>query len=132
MFGKILNMNSNSTKTRKKVLIILTQSPYSGSLSREAIDYCLAAAAFEQDLELLFTGDAVLQLIKDQEPSVIDQKNLTKTLSALPIYGLDKFYADSNSLEQYGINDKLCLPSIKVSSNEISKLIANADTILNF
>ncbi len=97
----------------------MTQSPYSGSLSREAIDYCLAAAAFEQDLELLFTGDAVLQLIKNQEPSAIDQKNLTKTLSALPIYGIDKFYVDSNSLAQYGINDNLCLPTIKVDINEL-------------
>jgi tRNA 2-thiouridine synthesizing protein C len=125
-------MNSNPTKTRKKVLIILTQSPYNGSLSREAIDYCLAAAAFEQDLELLFTGDAVLQLIKDQNPSAISQKNLTKTLSALPIYGINKFYVDSSSLVQYGINDNLCLPTDKVDASEISVLLANADTILNF
>jgi len=125
-------MTSNSTKARKKVLIILTQSPCSGSLSREAIDYCLAAAAFEQDLALLFTGDAVLQLIKDQNPSVINQKNLTKTLSALPIYGIEKFYVDLSSLVKYGINDNLCLPTIKVDANEISKLLTNADTILNF
>ena len=125
-------MNSNSTKARKKVLIICTQSPYSGSLSREAIDYCLAAAAFEQDLELLFTGDAVFQLIDGQNPSVINQKNLTKTLSALPIYGINKFYVDTNTLIEYGINDKLCLPTTKVDANEISKLIATADTILNF
>jgi tRNA 2-thiouridine synthesizing protein C len=125
-------MNSNSTKPRKKVLMICTQSPYSGSLSREAIDYCLAAAAFEQDLALLFTGDAVLQLIEGQNPSVINQKNLTKTLSALPIYGINTFYVNANTLIEYGINDKLCLPIIKVDVNEISKLIATADTILNF
>lgn len=125
-------MNSNSTKARKKVLIICTQSPYSGSLSREAIDYCLAAAAFEQDLELLFTGDAVLQLIEGQNPSAINQKNLTKTLLALPIYGISKFYVDAKTLIEYGINDKLCLPNIKVDVNEISRLIATADTILNF
>ena len=125
-------MTSNSTKDRKKVLIICTQSPYGGSLSREAIDYCLAAAAFEQDLELLFTGDAVLQLIEGQNPSAINQKNFTKTLSALPIYGISKFYADESSLEQYGITNKLCLPTIKVDENKISQLIATADTILNF
>ena len=125
-------MNSNPTKSRKKVLIILTQGPYGSALSREAIDYCLAAAAFEQDLELLFTGDAVLQLIKDQDPTTINQKNLTKTLSALPIYGIDKFYVDSSSLVQYGIDYNLCLPVIKLNASEISELLTNADTILNF
>jgi len=125
-------MTSNSIKARKKVLLICTQSPYGGSLSREAIDYCLAAAAFEQDLELLFTGDAVLQMIEDQNPSVINQKNLTKTLSALPIYGINKFYVDASSLLQFGINEKLCLPTIKVDANEISELLTKADIILNF
>ena len=125
-------MNSNSIKARKKVLIILTQSPYGCSLSREAIDYCLAAAAFEQDLTLLFTGDAVLQLIKDQKPSTINQKDLTKTLSALPIYGINQFYVDSSSLEQYGLDDNFCVPAIKIDAKEISELLVNADTILNF
>ncbi len=125
-------MNSNAIKARKKVLVILTQSPYGNALSREAIDYCLAAAAFEQDLTLLFTGDAVLQLINDQNPSTINQKDLTKTLSALPIYGINQFYVDSNALEQYGIDNDFCVPTIKVDVKEISELLVNADTILNF
>lgn len=125
-------MNSNSVKARKKVLIILTQSPYGSSLAREAIDYCLAAAAFEQELTLLFTGDAVLQLIKEHKPSTINQKDLTKTISALPIYGITDFYVDSSAIEQYGIEDNFCVPTIKVEANAISELLTNSDTILNF
>ena len=122
-----------SENTHKPILVILSQSPYSGSLAREAIDYCLAAAAFEQKIQLLFTGDAVLQLLKDQHPEPINQKNIGKTLSALPIYGVNTFYVDQNALTHYGLTDeRLCLPITKVTSNQMADMLARASHTLNF
>lgn len=122
-----------SINTQKQILIVLSQSPYGGSLAREAIDYCLAAAAFEQNIQLLFTGDAVLQLLKDQQPEMISQKSISKTLSALPIYGIDKFYVDQEAMTSYDLTDKhLCLPTTQVTSSEIADILANASHILNF
>ncbi|MFD2228629.1 sulfurtransferase complex subunit TusC [Alkalimarinus sediminis] len=119
--------------SRKKIVVILSQSPYGGSLAREAIDYCLAAAAFEQDLQLIFTSDAVLQLLNDQQPQSIHQKNISKTLSALPIYGVDNFYVDQEALADLGLSEKdLCLPVSIVNANEMTELLANASHTLNF
>lgn len=102
-------------------------------MAREAIDYCLAAAVFEQNIQLLFTGDAVLQLLKDQQPESINQKNIAKTLSALPIYGIDQFYVDQEALTQYGLVEQpLALPATKLSPIEMADLLACASRTLNF
>lgn len=123
----------NSNNQAKQLLVILSQSPYGGTLAREAIDYCLAAAAFEQNIQLLFTGDAVLQLIKDQHPEAIMQKNISKTASALPIYGIEQVYADQSSLDLYNLKpENLCLPVTVVSTRQIADLLANSSSTLNF
>lgn len=122
-----------STNSHKQVLVILSRSPYEGSLAREALDYCLAAAAFEQDLQLLFTGDSVLQLLKDQQPEGILQKNLSKTLSVLPVYGVEKLYVEQEALTRYGIKeDQLCLPVLPVTAIQMAELLALATVTLNF
>ena len=119
--------------TNKPLLVILSQSPYNGSLAREAIDYCLAAAAFEQHIQLLFIGDGVLQLLTEQRPESISQKNVAKTLSALPIYGIDKLFVDQEALDRYGLSDEqLCLPISKVTPSQMADMLANATHTLNF
>ncbi len=119
--------------THKTLLVILSQSPYSSSLAREAVDYCLAAAAFEQNIQLLFIGDAVLQLLNDQQPANISQKNVAKTLSALPIYGIGNFFVDHEALVRYGLSDEqLCLPIRKVTPRQMADMLANATHTLNF
>ncbi|UZE97897.1 sulfurtransferase complex subunit TusC [Alkalimarinus alittae] len=122
-----------SSNNAKQVLVILSSSPYGGSLAKEAIDYCLAAAAFEQNIQLLFTGDSVLQLLKDQQPTGISQKNISKMLSALPIYGVDQFYVEQSALSCYGLEHApLCLPATPVTSHQMSALLADANITLNF
>ena len=117
----------------KQTLVIFSKSPYSSALAREGIDYCLAAAAFEQNIKLLFTGDAVLQLLKHQKPEQISQKNIAKTLSALPIYGINTFYVDEAALTKYELTQEhLCLPITLLSPNQMAKLLAESSTVLNF
>lgn len=122
-----------STHNHKQVLVILSQTPYGGSLAREAIDYCLAAAAFEQNINILFTGDAVLQLLKEQKPEGIYQKNVSKTLSALPMYGVEQYYVEQDALKRYQLNEnQLCLPITPVSSDQMADLLNQANSVLNF
>lgn len=122
-----------SKNTHKTILVILSHSPYGSSLAREAIDYCLASAAFEQNIQILFTGDAVLQLVENQQPETINQKNISKMLSALPIYGIDELYADQQALTRFSLSEKqLCMPTTLVTPNEMADLLANASHILNF
>lgn len=43
-------------------LFILRQSPYHGSLAREALDMALAFAAFDENVQLLFLDDGVFSI----------------------------------------------------------------------
>ncbi len=117
----------------RKVVVFCTKSPYGSSLARESLDYCLAAAAFDQNLEIIYTGEAVLQLLKNQNANEIQHNNLSKTLAALPIYGVDKVYVDAKSLYQYGIAENdICLPFEPLNNEQIAAMIASANLILNF
>lgn len=124
---------STPETTDRNVLVICTKSPYNSSLARESLDYCLAAAAFDQNLTLLYTGDAVLQLLKNQNTDEIQHNNMSKNLAALPIYGVNKVYVEANSLSQYGISENdICLPFETVDNEQIAAIITSANLILNF
>ncbi len=50
-----------------KLLVAVRHAPYGGSLAKTAIDTALAAAAFEQDVSVLFLGAGVLNLVPGQD-----------------------------------------------------------------
>ncbi len=118
----------------KKLLIISRRAPYGNSLPREALDVALAAAIYDQDVGILFMDDGVFQLLKEQNPESILQKNFASTLSALPLYGVDKLYAHKESLENRSITcDELVLDDITILTSEnVEKLLDQQDHLLSF
>src|SRR5690606_32804954 len=95
----------------KKLLFRLSKAPYVRSLAREAIDAVLAAAAFEQDVRVLCMGDGVYQLLKDQNPTAIEQKNFTASFGLFTLYGINQVYALDTDLTERGLSPaQLLLP----------------------
>jgi tRNA 2-thiouridine synthesizing protein C len=60
----------------KKILLVSRHAPYGNSTARESIDIALAAAAYDQDIGILFMDDGVFQLLKNQQSQHVDQKIL--------------------------------------------------------
>lgn len=118
----------------KKIMVISRQAPYGSSRAREALDAVLAAAVYEQELSLLFMDDGVFQLLKDQNASEIQQKNLAANLSALPLYGVEKIYVHCESLEMRKIttNDLVMDELILVNNQDIPLLLQEQDQLLSF
>lgn len=73
------------------MLLVLRRGPYGNALARASLDVALAAAAFEQDVHLLFMDDGVWQLLPGQQPADIAAKNLHKTCSLCPCMTLSPF-----------------------------------------
>ncbi|MFT5578328.1 MAG: tRNA 2-thiouridine synthesizing protein C [Paraglaciecola psychrophila] len=116
----------------KPILIVCRKAPYRSSLAREAIDIALAAAAFDQPLSLLFSGDGVYQLMKEQNSEAIVSKNLGKVLTALPLYGIDSLYADDSALRLRGLEiEDLLLPVQLLDTQKIKDLMANHAILIN-
>ena len=117
----------------KDILIIQRSAPYGSSLAREGLDYVLTAAAYEQNISLLFLGDGVFQLLKNQDSQDISLKNQLSALEVLPLYDIENLYVIKEDLAERALNeDSLGLP-VKLISREESKILMNEqDHILGF
>lgn len=120
-----------SDTTGKRALVIIRHSPYGSSLGRAALDTALAMAAFEQPVDILFMGDGVAQLLPEQDSNAIGVKNIGKLLGSLPLYGIDFAYADSSSLQRFGLDPaKAPVPLKVLDGPAINALMAASDHLL--
>jgi tRNA 2-thiouridine synthesizing protein C len=121
------------TPTSKRILFRLSKPPYGTAYAREALDAILAAAAFEQKVSVLFVGDATYQLVKNQKPEQIQQKNFMAALGMLSLYGVHEVFADAQALRTRGLDHaQLLLPVTALEAAEIHSLTLNQDCIISF
>jgi len=115
------------------ILIVQHSPPYGNSNAKEALDIALAAGTFEQEVHILFMGDACYQLAENQNPHMLGQKSIPKMLTALPIYGIEEVLIDRASLDERSINTLCKDVKVKVlSSDEVKAAYRNAKTVLRF
>ena len=120
------------TSTQKNLLFVLRQAPYGSSLAREAIDAVLAAAVFDQPVAVLFTADAVWQLI-DGEAGAIERKSCAKAIASFPLYDIERLYIDSDALAARRLEaTDLVVRCEPVDAAGIRQLLAQADAVLSF
>jgi len=118
---------------KKKLLIVQTKAPFGSSSIQESLDVVLAAGTFDQDVSLLIEGDACFQLLNEQQPEIINRKNTTKMLKALPIYGVEKILVcqESASLRNLALSSNNDIFKF-LDQNEIKKAYSESDTVIRF
>ena len=123
------------------------KAPYGTIYAWESLEVVLIAAAFDQDISLVFADDGVYQLMKDQNTEEIGMKNFSKTYSALGDYDIKKIYIEQESLEERGLSledlqdlkyededddwaekDSIVL----LSRTELAKVIDEQDVVFSF
>lgn len=115
----------------KSLLIISRQAPWAGPSAREALDIALAGGAFDLPLGLLFLDDGVFQLLSQQHPAALQQKDLTANLQALPLFGVESLYACSRSLSVRGLREQpLALPVEQLDDSQLTLLIDRYDQVI--
>lgn len=114
------------------ILVMTRSAPYGSSAARDALDVALTCSVFEQPVTLLFLDDGVFQLLKEQSPSVIGQKNLNAVQQSLPLYDIERLCVGASSLEQRGLSqDELILPIELVDDTELPALLAQHRHVLS-
>ena len=114
------------------VCIISRSSPYNGEKAREALEFALASAACSIPTSILLVGEAVLQLA-DIKCNILGKKNIKSFISALPVYGIDKIYADATDIKAFNV-EAVNHEGLQVSyltSAEIVSLISSCDKLVN-
>ena len=124
-------MTEASSKT---ITFISQQSPYSNGRAQLCLDMVLACAVFEQNIQYVFRGDGVYQLVSGQNGKVIGSKTINKTLETLPLYGVSTISICEKSLTLRGlsINDLETGEGLVVDLVEeesIAKLLSSSNTV---
>ncbi|MDX9874092.1 MAG: sulfurtransferase complex subunit TusC [Spongiibacteraceae bacterium] len=119
--------------TAKRWLLVFQRPPYGSALAREAVDVALAAAAFGQQVSLLFLGNSVWQLLPNQQGDAIGHKDFDRQLGALPMYDIDQFFVAADALTARGLAaTDLVLPVTVLEPAAIAPLLASHDIVLSF
>ncbi|MCG9696649.1 sulfurtransferase complex subunit TusC [Shewanella sp. Isolate11] len=114
----------------KKITIIFRHAPHGNASSREGLDLALLSASFEQEISLVFADDGVLNLLKEQQPSLIGGRDFISTFKALPLYDIDNTYACKQSMNERGISESQSLIDVELLElDEIKQQLTQADEV---
>jgi tRNA 2-thiouridine synthesizing protein C len=96
-------MENEGDQVVKKFMYMNRKAPYGTIYALESLEVVLIAAAFDQDVSLVFADDGVYQLTNNQSTDGIGMKNFSPTYSALGDYDINKIYIEKESLEERGL-----------------------------
>lgn len=119
--------------TVKRFMYVNRRAPYGTIYAWESLEVVLVAAAFDQDVSVVFLDDGVYQIKKNQDTSEIGMKNFSPAYRALEGYDVEKLYVDRQSLEQRGLTqDDLIVPVEILSEDALGKLMEEQDVVMSF
>src|SRR5210317_2109031 len=100
----------------KRFMYVNRRAPYGTIYALECLEVVLIAAAFDQDVSVVFVDDGVCQLKKDQDTTAIGMKNFSNTYRALDDYDVEKIYVEKESLEARGLTEDDLIIDVEVLS----------------
>lgn len=111
---------------------VMRHAPHGTIYSYEGLEMILIMAAYEQDLSVVFIGDGIYSLKKNQDTAGIGIKGFAKTFMALDGYDVEKLYVDRVSLEERGLSENDLVVDVEVlDSAEIGALMNEQDVIIH-
>ncbi len=117
----------------KKFMFVNRKAPYGTIYALEGLEVVLTAAAFDQDVSMVFLDDGVYQIIKGHDSKGINMKNFSPTYRALEGYDVEKLFVEKESLEARGLTaDDLVVPVEVLCSAELAELMNDQDVVVTF
>lgn len=119
--------------TSDALLVVIRHAPHSSNVLREGLDAALVAAAFGKPVHLLFMGQGIMALLKEQGSGAPGQKATLPTIDMLEMYDIDKLVVPAESLRTMNIpSDQLVEGVTLLATDEIANLFQQHAQILNF
>ena len=116
----------------QSLLFVIGATPFNPS-ARDALDAVLVAAAFQQTISVLFIQSGIYQLMTDQQPNLLQARNLAASWRALPLYDVNQIYVCESSLVQYKIQaEQLVMPVKVLSVVAIQNLMQEQHAVFNY
>ena len=117
----------------KSTLVINNKPPYSSQTTKESLDAALATAAFGVEVGLLFVGDGIFQLLRNQNPNSKDLKRTAPIFNSLALYEISQVYVYEEDLVTRGLKQQdLLIDTTLIASQDLAGLLAAYDNLLTF
>ena len=114
------------------ILLLQRHSPFSSSHGRETLDLALALAAVEHNVSILFSGDAVYQLLPTATHADFKLKAYPRSFALFELYDIHQVYVCQPSLQQRGISvDQLSLAVTALAPAEQVALMAEQHQVIS-
>ncbi|MGY2462436.1 sulfurtransferase complex subunit TusC [Vreelandella sulfidaeris] len=115
------------------LLVIIRHAPHSSNWLREGLDAALVAAAFGQPVHLLFMGQGIMALVKEQGSGAPGQKATLPTIDMLEMYDIDQLWVAKESLQSMHLSaDSLVAGVTLIAAQQVPGLLQQHANILNF
>jgi tRNA 2-thiouridine synthesizing protein C len=116
----------------KRFMYVNRKAPYGTIYALECLEVVLVAAAFDQDVSVVFVDDGVYQLKKNQDTTGIGMKNFSNTYRALDDYDVEKIYVEQESLDARGLDaEDLIIPVEVVAADNLREIMAQQDVVIS-
>ncbi|MDH3415263.1 MAG: sulfurtransferase complex subunit TusC [Gammaproteobacteria bacterium] len=124
--------DENAPAIVKRFMYVNRRAPYGTIYALECLEVVLVAAAFDQDVSVVFMDDGVCQLKKNQDTTGIGMKNFSKTYGALDDYDVEKIYVEKESLAARGLTaDDLVIPVEVLAADDLREVMAQQDVVIS-
>jgi len=124
--------DENPPEIIKRFMYVNRRAPYGTIYALECLEVVLVAAAFDQDVSVVFLDDGVCQLKKHQDTTGIGMKNFSKTYGALDDYDVEKIYVEKESLDARGLTaEDLVIPVEVLAADDLREVMAQQDVIIS-
>ena len=118
-----------------KIAFLFRTAPHGNAVSREGLDALLAATAFcdEEEIGVFFIDDGVLNLLDEQNPELLLQKDFIRTFKLLDLYDIEQRFVCADSLDQYNLNtEQLIISAEKIDRTSLINKLSQAEKVFTF
>lgn len=107
-----------------KIAVLVTKLPFQGIEARESLDLIFALAAVDHQVSVVFSDDAVYQLLKADDSADLMVKDFRRSFKLFELYDIEQLYICAASLRQRKLEtNELVLDVQPLEADELSQLL---------
>ena len=108
-----------------KIAVLVTSLPLDGIAARESLDLIFALAAVDHQVSVIFSDDAVYQLVKSNDSAELMVKDFRRSFKLFELYDIENLYICAESLRQRQLQaTELVLDVRALENTELSQLLS--------
>lgn len=113
------------------IALVQTKAPFDDVYARETQDLILALAAVEHCVTIIYSGDAIYQLIKGDDSAILGVKDLRARQKLYSLYDIEALYVCEESLSARGFSQQdLTIEATVLTPLELRALLSAQHHIL--